>query len=275
MIEFPIKHKLSNQIQFTAKINCDESTPYSQKLGLAVKWAIENNVCHLSNANLEGAYLIDAYLKGANLRGANLIDAYLKGANLRDANLTCTYLNGADLRGANLMDANLNGANLNGTNLNGAYLRGANLRCAYLNGTNLEGANLEGVNLEGAYLTRVNLKGANLMGAYLQDALSEEQLINYKHDFWGILLQYRNEIESLREHILAGKINGSVYSGECACLMGTIANIKSCEVDELEKDHLSYIESWFTMIKEGDTPENNYASEMTLKWLDEFVSLTK
>src|SRR5690348_10426450 len=107
------------------------------------------------------------------------------------------------------------------------------------------------------------------------DLNDQLQLRNYKHDFWGILLQHRNEVESLRKHILAGRINGSMYSGPCACLMGTIANIKGCKVDELEKDEHSYIESWFMMITEGDTPENNYASEMALKWLDEFVSLTK
>jgi hypothetical protein len=270
MIEFPIRNKFSNEVQFTAKIDCDEFTSYSQKVGLAVKWAIENNIGHLSNANLQGAYLIGADLTDAYLYDANLMDANLYGANLTGTNLICADLKCADLRGANLKFAYLQGANLMDADLTDADLTYADLKGANLKGANLKGANLEGANLKGANLRFVDLTYANLTGE-----LSEEQLRNYKHDFWGILLQYRKEVESLREHILAGKINGSMYSGECACLMGTIANIKNCEVDELERDHLSYIESWFTMIKEGDTPENNYASEMTLKWLDEFVSLTK
>ena len=91
----------------------------------------------LSNKNLIGADLREAYLRGANLIGANLRSAYLIGANLIEANLIGADLEGANLRGANLRGANLRGANLRGANLEGAYLERANLIGADLEGTNL------------------------------------------------------------------------------------------------------------------------------------------
>ena len=72
---------------------------------------VEKNKQNLTNADLEGANLKDAYLEGANLNGANL-----EGANLKDAYLNGAYLKGADLEGAYLGSAYLGGADLNGAN---------------------------------------------------------------------------------------------------------------------------------------------------------------
>ena len=78
-IKFDVRNRFSGQVQFTAELDCDESSSYSVKLGLAVNWAIK------AGANLAGAYLAGANLAGANLAGANLADAYLAGANLAGA----------------------------------------------------------------------------------------------------------------------------------------------------------------------------------------------
>ena len=88
-----------------------------------------------SNADLEGADLVEAnlegkYFKGADLRRANLRGAILWEANLQGANLRGAYLEGADLRQADLSDANLEGANLRYADLRGANLEGANLERA-------------------------------------------------------------------------------------------------------------------------------------------------
>lgn len=84
MIKFDVKNRFTGDIKFTAEIDCAESADNALKLGLAVKWALENG------ANLEGAYLADAYLEGAYLEGA-----YLRGADLRGAYLEGAYLEGA------------------------------------------------------------------------------------------------------------------------------------------------------------------------------------
>jgi pentapeptide repeat protein len=91
MIKFEVHKRFSNDVAFTAEIDCAENAPRSLKLKLSVKWAIQNDA-NLRGANLSDANLSGANLRGANLRGANLSDANLSGANLRGANLWCADL---------------------------------------------------------------------------------------------------------------------------------------------------------------------------------------
>jgi hypothetical protein len=90
-MKFAVKSRFTDDVQFTADIECDENESYSVKLGLAVRWVFK------TGANLRGANLGGAYLAGADLEGANLEGAYLAGADLGGA-----YLGGADLGGAYL-----------------------------------------------------------------------------------------------------------------------------------------------------------------------------
>jgi hypothetical protein len=105
-MKFEIKHKITGEIKFSAEIECEDSTPPSIKIGLAIKLAIKAR-----------ADLTEANLYGANLTGADLAEANLAGANLYRANLTRANLTEANLYGANLTEANLYGANLYGANM--------------------------------------------------------------------------------------------------------------------------------------------------------------
>jgi uncharacterized protein YjbI with pentapeptide repeats len=95
-MKFDIRNRFTGAVQFTAEIDCADDAPTSIKIGLAVKWALENG------ANLDGASLVGANLVSANLDGASLAGASLVGANL----------DGASLVGANLVGANLDGAKI-------------------------------------------------------------------------------------------------------------------------------------------------------------------
>ena len=112
--KFAIKHRLTDDVIFVAELGAHyDGFSRGFQLGSAVRLAWREN------ANLRGAYLVDADLRDADLRGADLRDADLRDADLRGANLR-----GADLRGADLR---------------GAYLRGAYLRGALLAAENREG----------------------------------------------------------------------------------------------------------------------------------------
>jgi hypothetical protein len=177
------------------------------------------------------------------------------GASLREA----------DLRGANLTGANLIWANLIWADLTGADLTEANLTGAYLTWANLTGANLTGANLTGTYLTGANLTGADL------DAIRE--------DFTVEVLKMPDELDALRLAIVEGRIDGSAYSGECACLAGTLAKARGIKnyhgenIDNFRADSSSPREMWFMMIHPGDTPGNNQASEIALGWLDRAIAI--
>ncbi len=191
---------------------------------------------------------------------------YLSGANLSGANLSGANLSGANLSGANLRDADLSDANLRGANLSGANLRDADLSDANLRGANLSGANLSGANLSGA-----NLRGANLSGANLRDA----DLLPIKADFIEVISQAPCEVPALIDALKAGRVDGSTYSGECACLVGTIANARGCSVDapqfDIPKDASRPVERFFMAIRKGDTPETNAASKLALEWAETWL----
>jgi uncharacterized protein YjbI with pentapeptide repeats len=186
---------------------------------------------------------------------------------------------GANLRGANLRGANLRGANLRGANLRGAYLRGANLRGAYLRGAYLRGANLRGANLRGAYLGGAYLGGANLLAEDPRGPLWSTKL-----DLWSVLDQAPAEVGGLRAALVEGRVNGSTYEGACACLVGTIANVRQISVHEIDipQDSSRPAEQWFMPIAEGhktveldaldkDTSEGVFRASVALVWVDQWI----
>jgi len=159
----------------------------------------------------------------------------------------------------------------------GADLRSANLRSADLSGADLSGADLRSADLSGADLSGADLSGADLRSADLSGAdLSGANLSPIKADFFMVLLYAKNEVNGLRQALLDGKVDGSTYTGECACLVGTLANVRHCKHNEIPfliPDSERPAERWFLAITKGSTPENNNAAKITLEWIDEFITL--
>jgi len=83
--------------------------------------------------------------------------------------------------------------------------------------------------------------------------------------------------------LLAGKINGSTYDGECCCLSGTVVNGARINNGPQEADRVNCImsvrdsgrpiERFFLGISIGDTPENNQAAKLVFEWIGEFERL--
>ena len=254
MIKFDVLNRFSGAIQFTAEIDCADSEPHCWKLRLAVQWAIKT-----------GADLSDTDLSGADLSYTDL--SY---TDLSDADLSYTDLSYTDLSYTDLSDTDLSGANLRRTNLYCADLRRANLYCTDLNYVKLSGANLRRTNLYCADLRRADLNYAKLSGANLSGA---------KEDFLREVLKMPGELEFLRDAIRNGKINGSVYDGECACLAGTLSKAtgKSWSIfkddSPIEIDASSTLARFFMGIAEGDTPETNPISAIALEWTNKAISI--
>ena len=188
------------------------------------------------------------------------------------------FRTGASLDGASLVGASLVGARLVGARLVGARLVGARLDGASLVGARLVGASLDGASLVGARLDGASLDGASLDGARLDGAsLDKRTLRSFKADLWMILAGARAEIPGLMAALKEGRVNGSAYAGECACLVGTIANIRHVDVDTMERDYTRPAEQWFLMINEGDMPGDKsgggFASAKALEWIEEFAAL--
>ena len=253
--KFEVRNRFSGAVQFTAEISVTPDMLPSVKLGLAVKWALTNNT-NLRGANMSGADLSGADLSGANLRYTDLRGANMSGANLRGANMSGANLRYADLSGADLSNADLRGANMSGADLSGADLSGANLRY-----TDLRGANMSNADLRGA-----NMSGADLSGADLSPI---------KADFFMILAMGHTEVPQLIKALRDGKVNGSTYEGECACLVGTLENGGAKGIPHQPS---SPAEVWFAPIREGDKPgddtEGGFRAKRALGWALEYARLT-
>ncbi len=250
-----IRHRYTDAVLYNG-----EGEDLHAVLQKAAKEGANLKGANLGGANLGGAYLEGAYLEGANLEGANL-----KGANLRGANLGGANLKGANLGGAYLEGANLKGANLRGANLRGAYLGGANLKGANLGGANLEGANLEGAYLRGAYLGVANLGGANLEGANLDEIQT---------DFYDVLSAAPAEVPGLLSAVREGRIDGSVYQGECACLVGTIAKVRGVgyhAMPGIVPNGARLAETFFLSLRKGDTPATHGVAAVVETWIEEWM----
>ncbi len=128
-----------------------------------------------------------------------------------------------------------------------------------------EGANLKGANLAYAYL-----KGANLKGTIL----SKANLDAIQVDYYDVLSRAPDEAPALLQALRDGKIDGSTYEGECACLVGTIAKVRKVsytDMETLKPDSSRLAERWFTAIKKGDTPKTNPVAALVETWTEEWV----
>ena len=134
----------------------------------------------------------------------------------------------------------------------------------------------KGISLSNSDLSNSNLSNSNLRYSNLSNSdLSGSNLTPIRDDFWAVLSSVPSEVAALREKIVAGEINGSTYKGECACLVGTIANARLCtyqEIPGLSPNASRPIERFFTAITPGKTPENHEPSRIVLEWLDTWVA---
>ncbi|HEX2611942.1 MAG TPA: pentapeptide repeat-containing protein, partial [Gemmatimonadales bacterium] len=172
-------------------------------------------------------------------------------------------LDRASLVGARLVDASLDDASLVGARLVGASLDRARLVGARLDGARLDGASLVGARLDGARLVGARLGGASLDGASLDGA----RLKPFERDIRLLLHENPAEVPGLLAAVRAGKINGSAYNGECACLVGTLAKVRGCPVETLEQDSSRPAEQFFFTIQPGHTPETHQPSKLVETWI--------
>ena len=161
----------------------------------------------------------------------------------------------------------------------GLAVKWARDNSAVLRGADLSGADLRDAVLRGADLSDADLRGADLSDADLRDAvLRGADLRSFKADMWATLTENRAEVSGLIKALREGRINGSQYTGSCACLVGTIANVKGVDYSALTHSPDNPAERWFMMIREGDKPGDDtaggFAASKALEWALEYCALT-
>ena len=164
--------------------------------------------------------------------------------------------------------------------LTGVKLAGVDLRGADLSGADLSGADLRGADLRGANIVRANLADAKLTGADLSGVkgLTAEQLASadtreIRRDLLSVLDGSRGEVPALLAALREGRVDGSMYEGECCCLIGTLARAAGVGYRSLSPDADRPAERWFLAIRPGDTPDNSPVCALTVRWIEERIRL--
>ena len=135
-------------------------------------------------------------------------------------------------------------------------------------------------NKRDADLRGADLRDANLYGADLKK-LPVSFVNQASRDMLFIFQSLKQELPKFREKLVAGEIDGTVYEGECACLIGTMGNVdggidKVClAIPFYDKGTHNPAENWFLNIRKGDTPKNNEFSKHALMLVDMVLKETK
>ena len=133
---------------------------------------------------------------------------------------------------------------------------------ADLTRADLTGAFLTGVDLTRTYLTDANLTGANLTPV--------------KRDLFDILDNAPHEVAGLLAELIAGRVDGTTYTGECSYLVGTVARLQGCDVSAVPGIPMRSerpAERWFLAIRPGHTPKNSTVAAITATWIEEWIAV--
>ena len=154
-----------------------------------------------------------------------------------------------------------------------ADLRSADLRSADLRSANLSSADLRSVNLSYADLSSADLRSAKNLPQWFINQCSRDMLF--------IFQSLPSELPFLREKLVKGEVDGTQYEGDCACLIGTLANAdggikKVCEIiPYYDKGLHNFGEQWFWNIRLGDTPDNSFFVKHALELIDSILIKSK
>jgi hypothetical protein len=83
------------------------------------------------------------------------------------------------------------------------------------------------------------------------------------------------EVPGLQKAITEGRIDGSCYRGECACLVGTLGKLRGgteLSIPGLTPAAGRAAEAWFAGIRPGDTPDTSQVASVTLEWVNDWLA---
>lgn len=105
-----------------------------------------------------------------------------------------------------------------------------------------------------------------------------------KADIFAVLNTSPKEVPALLASLKEGRIDGTLYAGECCCLVGTLAQARGidwCDLpfrsdvgltEGLAIGMTSPAEQWFLPIRAGQTPEDDERVALTVEWVEEWTA---
>jgi uncharacterized protein YjbI with pentapeptide repeats len=200
---------------------------------------------NFSYSDLQGANLVDAYLREINMQYANLEGANLQGADLDYANISFANLQNSDFKNATLNHSRLVQANLNGASLEDIEMRYGDMRKANLSNA-FFGGDFSNTTLRGIIVNNLTFKFVELDGVRIQDINVLHELESYNVSGKKYIEEYFDVKEKVTRDSL-GKIVDQYYEFERKkastldvlgdCQKRVLAIIKSTDrIEKLEEE---------------------------------------
>ena len=256
MIEkFNVHNRWTGEVAFTAEIEVTSDMSRGWQLRLAVVWALANSV-PCTDLNLNGA----DFTGWKCPEGSRFVCSRFDGSSFDGSRFDGSSFDGSRFVGSSFVGSSFVGSSFDGSRFVGSSFDGSSFVGSSFVGSSFDGSRFVGSSFDGSSFVGSSFDGEG-------DA---------KQDFLSIISDARDEIAGLIAALRDGRINGSVYSGDCACLVGTIANLRGVDVRTLHCDSSRPAEKWFLMISEGDRPgyssPGGYASGKALEWAEEYIA---
>jgi hypothetical protein len=182
------------------------------------------------------------------------------------------------------------GAKIKTIYINGATIETLDVRNSWIDAIHTPGATIETLDVRNSWIDAIHTIGATIerldarrswVGVIYTndakiktlDANGASFVANARENYFCILAKARSYVPALIEALEAGRINGSVYAGECACLAGTPEQERGCDHNRIVfRDYHPPAERMFFAIGPGMTPDRNSVARQAVAWAREFMA---
>ena len=237
-----------------------------------------------------GSHFVGSHFDGSSFDGSHFDGSSFDGSRFDGSRFIGSHFVGSHFDGSRFVGSHFDGSRFDGSRFDGSHFVGSHFVRSSFIGSRFDGSRFIGSHFDGSRFVRSSFIGSHFVGSHFDgsrfvgshfdgsrfDGSRFDGEGDAKQDFLSIISDARDEIAGLIAALRDGRINGSVYSGDCACLVGTIANLRGVDVRTLHCDSSRPAEKWFLMISEGDKPgyssPGGYASGKALEWAEEYIA---
>jgi uncharacterized protein YjbI with pentapeptide repeats len=238
-----------------------------------------------------GSRFVGSRFDGSSFDGSSFVGSRFVGSRFVGSSFVGSRFVGSRFVGSSFVGSRFVGSRFDGSSFVGSRFVGSRFDGSSFDGSSFVGSSFDGSSFVGSRFVGSRFVGSRFVGSRFVGSSFDGSTDNPGHPFYGIRLDVwaildaaPGEVAALREKMLAGEIDGSVYQGECACLCGTIANAQGVPYTDLEgitPDAERPAERWFGPIRRGDKPTDNldadditdgvYALTIALRWVDQWL----
>ena len=200
-----------------------------------------------------------------------LLSAGYSASDLRSAGYSASALRSAGYSASDLRRASYSASDVLSAGYSASALRRAGYSASALLSASYSASDLLSAGYSASALRRAGYSASDVLS--LETSCKEDVQAKAKK-------MDRDEAAFVAQQLRLGLLDGSTYGAvdSCGCFLGTAARAAGktvseyCQFHGIKKDGSSPAEKWFMDVSIGDTPENNYAAQKGVEWIEEVLA---